>query len=110
MGCSAAILACSLTRNLYGTSGNVFEDLLAPNEPSASRSLASAQCEPVSVNTGRLAARADELERHTLNFAVITPRFERQFSTWNPTSHAQGAYPQNCTVERTLRCVSKKWR
>ena len=82
------------TRNLYGTSGNVFEDLPAPNEPTAacsgnSRSLAGAQCEPVSLNTGRLAERANEFERHTQNLAILTPRFGRKFSTWNPSSHAE---------------------
>ena len=49
------------TRNSYGTSGNVFEDLLAPNEPSASR--------------------ADELERYTPYVAIPTPRLARKFST-----------------------------
>ena len=47
-------------RNTLGTSGHVFEDLPAPVEPSAaifgsSRNMASASCEPVSANTGRLA-------------------------------------------------------
>ena len=59
------------TRNLYGTSGNVFvEDLLAPIEPTAAcfgsaRSLADTHCEPVSMNTGRSVAKIDELERNT---------------------------------------------
>ena len=60
------------TLNLYGTSGNVFEDPLAPNEPTAAcsgkaRSLPAAHCELVSLNTGRFAARTDELERTTQN-------------------------------------------
>ena len=57
------------TRNVHGTSGNVFEDLLAPGEPAAfsgnSISMASAPCEPVSLTTGRPAAREEELERNT---------------------------------------------
>ena len=45
-----------------------------------SRNSASAQCEPVSLNTGRLADPANELERNTRNFATPTPRFARKFS------------------------------
>ena len=49
------------TWNSFGKSGNVFQNLRAPTEPSPaffrnSKSLASAQCEPVSLNT------ADELQ------------------------------------------------
>ena len=63
------------TRNLYGTTGNVSEDPLAANEPTAAcfgsaRSLADTHCELVSLNTGRLAARTDESERNTQNFAL----------------------------------------
>ena len=38
--------------------------------------------------------------RSTRNFAIPTPRFANKFSTWNPSSHAEGAYPQNCMVEQ----------
>ena len=110
MGCDSCLQLD--TRNLYGTSGNVFEDLLAPNEPTAacfgnSRSMASVPCEPVSLNTGRPAERANESERHTLNSAIPTPRFARKFSTWNPPSHAEGAYPQICMVELPRNRVSE---
>ena len=93
------------TRYSRSISGNVFEDLPAPSEPPAaffgnSRSTASAQCEPVSLNTGRLADRVNELERNTHNFAIPTPRFARKFSSWNLPFHAEGAYPQNCMVEQ----------
>ena len=89
-------------RNSCGMSGNVSENLPAPNEPSApffgnSRSLASAQCEPVSLNTGGVADPAEK-ERNTQHFAIPTPRFAREFSTWKPPSHAEGAYPQNSMV------------
>ena len=72
------------TRNSFGISGNVFENLPAPNDPPAgffgnSRSTASAHCEPVPLNTVRLAARMDELERSTQNIAIPTPRFARKF-------------------------------
>ena len=93
------------TRNVYGTSGNVFEDLLAPGEPAAfsgnSISMASAPCEPVSLTTGRPAAREEELERN-----APTPRFDGKFSTLTPPSHAEGAYPQNCSVEQPRNQVS----
>ena len=29
-----------------------------------------------------------------------TPRFARKFSTWNPPSQEEGAYPQNCMQSR----------
>ena len=79
------------TRNSFGTSGNVFEDPPALTGPPTaffgnSRSHASAQCELVSLNTGRLADRAKEMERNTQNFAIPAPRFARKFSTWNPPS------------------------
>ena len=72
------------TRNSFGTSGNVFEDLLAPSEhPSAfygnSRSTAPTPCDPVSLNTGRLAERASESERAPQNFQIPTPIFARKF-------------------------------
>ena len=58
------------TRNLYRTSGNVFEDLLAPNEPTAAclgngRSVTDTHCELVSLNTGKsCAATEEEVERN----------------------------------------------
>ena len=100
------------TRNSFGISGNVFEDLLAPSEPPAAffvnwTSSASAHCEPVSLNTGRLADRAKELERNNQNSAIPTPRFARKFSPWNPPSHAQGSCPQNCMDEQPRNQVSE---
>ena len=68
MECLAAILACSLIHGTHQVHREpFFENLPAPSEPPAaffghSRSLASTQCEPVSLNTGRLAARADDWE------------------------------------------------
>ena len=58
------------TRKLHCTSGDVFEDLLAPNEPTAAvlgnaRSATDTHCEPVSLNTGRLAAKEAEVERNS---------------------------------------------
>ena len=103
------------TRNLNGTSGTVLEDLLAPNEPTAacfgnSRNLADTHWKPVSLNTGRPAAKADESGRNSQNLAIPTSRSARTFSIWNPPSHAEGAYPHNCMVEqqkiRSRRCIS----
>ena len=66
------------TQNLHGTSGNVFEDPRAPDEPTAARfgnarSLTVTHCERVSLNTGRSVAKGDHLERNTQNFAIPTP-------------------------------------
>ena len=41
-------------------------------------------------------------------FAIRTPRFARTFSTGNPPSHAEGAFPQNCMVEQPRNQVSEK--
>ena len=69
--------------------------------------MASAPCEPVSLKTRRPAERANELERNAQNFAIPTPRFARKFSTWNPPSHADGPYPQNCMVELSRNQASE---
>ena len=62
----------------------------------------------MSLNTGRLAERANELERERdpQNLAISTPRFARNFSTWNSPSQAEG-YPQNCMVELPRNQVSE---
>ena len=93
------------TRNSSGTSGNVFEDPRAPNEPTAAcfanaRSLTDTHYELVSLNTGRHAAKAEELE-------TKNQRFVKKFSPCNPPSHAEGAYPQNCMVEQPRNQVSE---
>ena len=90
-------------RNSFGISGNVFEDPPAPNE----RSLTGTLCEPVSLNIGRSVANGEESERNTQHFAIPTPRLARKFSTWNPPSHAEGAYPQNCMVAQPRNQVSE---
>ena len=87
------------TRNFFGASVNVFEDVTAPNEPTA-RSLTDTHCEPVSLN------KKEELERNTQIFAMPTPRFARKFSTWNPPSPAEGPDPQNCLIEQSRNQVS----
>ena len=63
-------------------------------------------CELVSLNTGRSVANIDELENNQ-SLAKPTPRVARQFSTWNPPSHAEWAYPQNCMVEQPRNQVSE---
>ena len=89
-----------------------FEDLFAPSEPPTAcfgnaRSLADTHCEPVSLNKEISARKGDELERNIQNLALPTPRFARKCQAWNPPSHAQGAYPQNCTVEQPRTQVSE---
>ena len=67
----ASILARSLIHGTYNrTSGNVFEDPPAKDEPTASclgnvyaRSLTATHCELVSLNTGRHVTKVDELEK-----------------------------------------------
>ena len=51
-------------------------------------------------NTGRSTARIGDLERNIQNLPIPTTRFARKFSTWNPPSHAEGAYSSNCMVEQ----------
>ena len=63
------------TRNSFGESANVFEYQPAPNEPSAaffgySRTLAATQHRKMCSTSGRI--------------AILTPRFARAFSSWNP--------------------------
>ena len=90
------------TRNSYGTSGNVFENLLAPNEPSAALTKFKKSCSGTMrarVSEHRKTfVRADDLDRNTQRFAILTARFARTFPTWNLPSHAEGAYQQNCMV------------
>ena len=39
-------------------------------------------------------------KENTQNLAIPTPRFSGKFSTWNPPSHAEEAYPKNYMVEQ----------
>ena len=108
----AAILACSLTHRTCGTSGTVFEDPPAPNEPTAAccgnaRSLTATHCQPMSRNTGRSVTKVHELERNSQNFTVHTPRFAGKFSIWNPSSQAEGAYAQICIFDQSRNQVSE---
>ena len=41
------------------------------------------------------------------NLGIPTPRFARKFSTWNPPSHTERTYPQNCMVEQPRNQVSE---
>ena len=111
---SQAILACMqpATRNSLGTTRHIFEDPPAPNETSSalfgnSTSLASVSCGSVPMDTGRIAERAGVLERDPRNRAIPTPRLAGKFSTWNPPSHAERTYHQNCMVELPRNQFSK---
>ena len=99
------------TRNSLGTTRHIFEGLLAPDEPSSalfekSKNLASASCRPMLVDTNRIAERGDVLGKDPQNCAMPTPRFARNFTTWNPPCHADGTYPQNWLTE-ILRIKSR---
>ena len=113
MECLAAILSCSLARETYVVHRETFFKIhLHRMNPATvcfgnARSLADTHYEPMSLHTGRLAARSEGPERNTQNFAIPTPRFAWKFSTWNPLSHAGGAYPQNCMVELPRNQVSE---
>ena len=94
------------TRNSYGTPGNVFKNPSASDEPTASCSENvyaispnATHGEPGFLDTRRSVARTDEINRDTQSFTVPTPRSAENVSTWDPPSHAQGAYSQNCMVE-----------
>ena len=54
----------------------------------------------------RFHTKIDELKRNTQHLAIPTPRKTRKFSTWNPPSHEEGAYPQNCMVQQPRNQVS----
>ena len=65
------------TRNSFGMSGDVFEDLLAPSEPSAAffghlRSMASAPCEPTSLIQGDLQSEQMNWIDTLRIFAIVT--------------------------------------
>ena len=60
-----------------------------------SRSIASAQCEPASLNRGRLAERANDLEKTYSQFCNTYTEICKELSTWNPHCHAEGTDPLN---------------
>ena len=61
----------------------------------------------MSLNTGRFAERAVELEENPSEFAIPSPRFARKLSTGNRPSHAEGTYPLNYMVEQPRNPVSE---
>ena len=90
-----------------GISGNVFEDLFAPSElPAAFFEHFKKPC--VSTMRARLSEHSDSSEGIGEKYQTFfTPRFASMFSTWNPPSHAEGAYPQNCMFEQPRNQVSE---
>ena len=72
-----------------------------------SRNMAPTSCGLVSQNTGRIAERANTLEKDPQNYAIPTPRFARTFSTWTPPPQAEGTVPQNCMIELPRKQVSE---
>ena len=99
------------TRNSLGTSGRVFEGLLARGGPSSalfenSESLASLSCRLRPIDTGRIAEQGQELRRKPQSHTIPTPRFAWKFSAWNPLNHAGGICPQNCSMENPRNQIS----
>ena len=75
------------------------------NEPTVdsfrtARSLAATHCEPVSLNTGRLAACTDELERNTQKLGNTYIEICKEVFKLESSTLAEAAYPQNCMVEQ----------
>ena len=58
----------------------------------------------------RLQCFARETSAHIFtpqNSVIRPPRFARKISTWNPLSHAQGTYRQNCMIELPRNHISE---
>ena len=77
------------TRNSLGTSGHVIDGLLARGEPSSalyenSKNLASSSCRLRPIDTSKIAEQEEGLRRKRRIIQVPTPRFARNFATWNP--------------------------
>lgn len=103
----------SATRNSLGTTGHVFEDLLALDEPSSalfgnSKNLASASCGSVPFGCTKNCGASSCLGREHQNRAIPTPLFfARKFSTSNLLSHAEGTYHQSCMIELPRNHISE---
>ena len=104
------------TRNLMGTSGNVFEDPLAPAGSSPSffnlpRNIISSLCELRSGNTESTMRHGERLRREPQSSTIPSPRFTRTCETWNPLCHTGETYSQNCMMEHrgtlSRNCMSE---
>ena len=94
------------TRNLHGSSGNVFEN---PSSPTAScpgnvyaRSLSTTHCELVSPNTGRSVANMSELERHTQTLQFVHQDLLGSFQLGILLLMQKELTLQNCMVQSDL--------
>ena len=91
------------TLNSMGTSGNVFEDLPAPEWPSPSffvdPNLASSSCELRPGSTGNTMRHGEGLKRETQSSTIPTLRFTRNYETWNPFASYWRNLIQNCMVD-----------
>ena len=98
-------------REFLGTSGNVSDSPLAPNDSSStfyrgmlrSWNLNATDGIPVRDSTGRLVARSEERNRDT----VPTPRFARRPSTMNSLFPTEGAHPQNYMADQQRLQISE---
>ena len=64
------------------------------------RSLTATHGKLVFLGAGRPVAMVGGAGWNTQSFPIPTPRFAGNVSTWNPLFLAEGAYPQNYTVEQ----------
>ena len=80
------------TQKSFGTSRHVFEDILAPSEPSTIifgklRSMASASCGPAPLSTGRILSEQMNW-KETLRILQIPHRdLQGHVLIWNPSSY-----------------------
>ena len=108
-----------------GTTGHVFADLPAPDEPSSalfenSKNLASSSCRSIPLDTSKTAERGEVLGKELQNCAIPAPRFILstdpkpldvvQFSLQN-LSHFGWVEPGRCCTRpaRLLENCSKIW-
>ena len=99
------------TWNLLGTSGNVFDCLLAPidssSTPYSGMPLSTDQSatggNPVRDSTGKLVARSEERNRETIS----TSRFARKPSAVTSFFPAEGARPQNYVADQQRLQISE---
>ena len=82
------------SRNSMGTSGNVFENLPAPERRSPSL-------------PGIAMRHGEGLRGEPQSSTIPTPRFSRNLDAWNSVRHTGGTYFQNCTMEAPRFLISK---
>ena len=100
------------TQNSMGTSGNVFEDLPAPEGPSPSffknpRNLTSSSRELRPGNTRNTMTHGKGLRREPQSSTIPTARFARKYETWDPLYHTGGTFSRKCMMEVPRYTISE---